>query len=107
MTRVVLDGLLVLIVAASWLAAWGLARLRSPLDRLHAASFANATFAILLPLFAFLGDGPSTRAFKTLLVGLLLLGGGAVASHAVGRAILLRDEADRRPRGARAVTASR
>ncbi len=96
MTRLALDVLLALLVFSAWLAAWGLLRLRAPLDRLHAASFANATAAILLPLFAFLSDGPSTRALKTLLIGALLLGGGAVASHAAGRAILLRDEADRR-----------
>ncbi len=95
MTAFVLAALLSLLVLAAWLAAAGLARLASPLDRLHAASFANAAAAILLPAIALVSDGVSTRTLKTVLIGALLLVGGAVASHAAGRAILARSEADR------------
>ena len=87
---VLIDVLLGLLVAVTWLGCLGFARLRTPLDRLHCASFVNAAAGVLLALVAFVADGPSDRAFKILLMVAVTLVSGAVLSHAVGRALLYR-----------------
>ncbi len=87
---VVIDMLLGLLVAVTWLGCLGFARLRSPLDRLHCASFVNAAAGVLLAAVAFLADGPSDRAFKVLLTVAVSLVAGSALSHAVGRALLYR-----------------
>ena len=86
----VIDGLLGLLVAVTWLGCLGFARLRSPLDRLHCAGFVNAAGGIVLAAVAFAADGPSDRAFKVLLTVAVTLVSGAALSHAVGRALLYR-----------------
>ncbi len=91
MTSVAIDALLVAAVAACWLGALGLARLRAPLDRLHCAAFVNATALPAIAVAALVADGLSSRAVKLLLVALLALLVGAAGSHASGRAIALRD----------------
>ncbi len=101
MTKLAIDGLLVLAVLAACLASAGFARLRAPLDRLHCVAFVNATSGIAVLLAALLAEGPTTRVFKILLiVGIGLLAGAAM-SHATGRALLLRGtlepEESRRP----------
>lgn len=42
-----IDVLLSLLVAVTWLGCVGFARLRAPLDRLHCAAFVNATAGFL------------------------------------------------------------
>jgi multisubunit Na+/H+ antiporter MnhG subunit len=85
--------LLAVVVGATWLGCFGFARLRTPLDRLHCVAFVNFTAGTALTIAAFVADGPSTRAFKILLMTLLSLAGGAALSHATGRALWMRDRA--------------
>ena len=87
---VVIDILLGLLVAATWLGCLGFARLRTPLDRLHCAAFVNAVGGLLLGVIAFAADGASDRAFKVLLIVAVSLVSGAALSHAVGRALIYR-----------------
>jgi multisubunit Na+/H+ antiporter MnhG subunit len=84
------DALLVALVAVTWLGCLGFARLRDPLDRLHCAAFVNVAAGAVLVAAVFLADGPSTRAWKTLLTVLASVGFGAALSHAAGRALLYR-----------------
>ena len=85
-----IDVLLGLLVAVTWLGCLGFARLRTPLDRLHCAAFVNAAAGALLTAGAFAADGPSVRAFKVLLMVAVSLLAGAALSHAAGRALLYR-----------------
>lgn len=85
-----IDALLGLLVAVTWLGCLGFARLRTPLDRLHCASFVNAAAGVLLAVTAFVADGASDRAFKILLMVAVTLVSGAALSHALGRALLYR-----------------
>jgi multisubunit Na+/H+ antiporter MnhG subunit len=88
---VVVDVLLVVLIALAWLGSIGFARLRSPLDRLHCAAFVNVAAGSVLVVATFLADGPSDRSWKVLLTVLASVAGGAVLSHAAGRALLYRD----------------
>ena len=83
--------LLALVVLALWLASWGFALLPSAYDRLHCTSFAAAAAGLPLVAAGFVSDGASDRAFKILLLALLLLLSGATLAHASGRAIASRD----------------
>jgi len=87
----VVDGLLVLLVAVTWLGCLGFARLRTPLDRLHCAAFVNVAAGAVLVALAFVADGSSTRAWKVMAAVLVSVAGGAALSHAAGRALLYRD----------------
>ena len=84
--------LLALLVAGAWLAAFGFARLRSPLDRLHCVSFVYVACGLPLATLAFLADGASTRAFKVLFLVIVALVAGASVTQAMARAIFVRDE---------------
>lgn len=85
------DGLLALATAAIWLGCLGFARLRAPLDRLHAATFAGVVAGPIILLAGVVSFGPTFAMLKLLfLVVTMLLAGGAM-SHAVGRAIAWRD----------------
>ena len=86
----VIDVLLGVLVAVTWLGCLGFARLRTPLDLLHCASFVNAAGGMLLAAIAFAADGASDRAFKILLMVAVTLLAGAALSHALGRALLYR-----------------
>lgn len=87
----VLGILLALTVAATWLSALAVLRQRRALDRLHAVSFLNVTTGILVTAAGFAADGVSGRSLKILFMMTLLVGFGAVLSHAAGRAILMRE----------------
>lgn len=79
--------LLFVAIAAAWLAAFGLARLSAPFDRLHCVTFAAIACGIPIAAAAFAADGASDRALKTLLLVLVTFVSGAALSHAIGRAI--------------------
>ena len=85
------DLFLVVMVISAWLGAFGALRLRSPLDKLHAVAFINAAAGVALAAAGFLEDGVSTRSIKLACLVAVVLVVGAAASHAAGRAILLRD----------------
>ncbi len=87
----VVDGLLGLLVAVTWLGCLGFVRLRTPLDRLHCAAFVNVAAGAVLAAAAFAADGPSVRSWKVLATVLAGVVGGAALSHAAGRALLYRE----------------
>ncbi len=78
-------------VAASWLSALALLRMPRALDRLHAISFLNVALSVLVTAIGFAADGVSTRSLKILFMMVLVVGFGAVLSHAAGRALLMRE----------------
>lgn len=87
----VVDALLVLAVIAAWLGALGFARLSTALERLHCASFVNALALSLVTAAAWIQDGPSPRSFSATALLVFVLVVGAATSHAVGRALHLRE----------------
>jgi multisubunit Na+/H+ antiporter MnhG subunit len=93
----VIGAILVLATLAVWIGCVGFARLSSPYDRLHCATFVAATAGPLLVLMAFWADGASDRAWKILLTVILALVNGAALSHAIGRTIAWRDSTDEAP----------
>ncbi|GJD35786.1 monovalent cation/H(+) antiporter subunit G [Methylobacterium aerolatum] len=82
---------LALAVAATWLAALALLRQPRALDRLHAVSFLNVAAGLFVTAAGFAADGVSVRSLKILFLMALLVGSGAVLSHAAGRALLMRE----------------
>lgn len=82
---------LALSVASFWLAAWGLLRLPSAYDRLHCVPFAAIAGGLPVLIATFIAQGVSAGAFKVLLIFMLNLGCGAALTHAIGRAMALRD----------------
>ena len=93
MKAVLLPASLLLMVAASWLGALGAARLRTPLERLHAVTFVNIAAGVALVLAALVSDGFSARVAKVALIVILSWASGAALSHATGRAVVRRDAA--------------
>jgi monovalent cation/proton antiporter MnhG/PhaG subunit len=87
----VITACLAALVLSIWIGCFGFARLSSPYDRLHCATFIAATGGVLAALAAFLADGASDRAWKILLVVVLVLVNGAALSHAVSRAVAWRE----------------
>ncbi len=94
MSRYLIDALLAVAVCGAWLGCAGLARLRTPLDRMHCAAFVNWTALAPIAAAAFVADGGSNRAWKLLLAVIVTLLASSVLSHATGRALSIR-EADR------------
>lgn len=92
-----IDALLVLAVLAVWIGCIGFARLRSPFDRLHCATFVAVSAGPLLVLAAFLADGFSDRPGKILLLLVLAAFNGAASGHAVARTIAWREAAGEGP----------
>lgn len=86
---VVVTALLVVGIAATWLGAAALLRLR-PLARLHTVAFVNVAAGGAITAAAWAAEGPSPRTAKVLLIWLVLLVSGALASHVTGRAIHVR-----------------
>jgi multisubunit Na+/H+ antiporter MnhG subunit len=84
------EALLTLTVLTFWLGAAGFARLAWPLDRLHCVTFVNITCGALILVAAGLWGGSPDDVIKVaLLLGILVIGGAAVA-HATARAIVQR-----------------
>ena len=96
MSAILVDALLATAVVAAWIGALGFARLGSALDRLHCVTFLTIGCGLPIVIAAFVADGPSTRAFKLLLLFVVALVAGAAMTHAAARAIFTRDEAGER-----------
>ena len=78
-------------VLSAWLGCLAAIRMRSALDRLHAVAFVNAACGAFVAAAGLLTDGVSTRSVKLACLALFVLVTSAAVSHAVGRALLLRD----------------
>ncbi len=91
------DAVLAALVAFALLSTTAMVRLRSGLDALHALGFLGLVCGALLVIAVVISEGFATVAFKAVFLFAVLLGGGAVAMHATGRALYLRRtwEADR------------
>lgn len=88
---IVIAILLGLAVGTTWLSALALLRQPHALDRLHAVSFLNVATGVLVSAAGFAADGISGRSLKILFMMIVLIGAGAVLSHAAGRALLMRE----------------
>ncbi len=95
MKALAVDILLAVAVAAVWLAAIALLRLRTALDRLHCATFVNVAAGLAVTLAVLVQDGATSRSWKTAAILILTLLVGSATSHAVGRALHLRDAEER------------
>jgi multicomponent Na+:H+ antiporter subunit G len=82
--------LLMLGVAAMWLAGFGMLRLPEALARLHCVSFAGAAGGICFTAAVLIDRGADQLGLKTLLIAVLTLLGGAVYVHASGRGLRYR-----------------
>jgi multicomponent Na+:H+ antiporter subunit G len=85
--------LVVLGVAAGWLAAFGLLRLPNAFARLHCVGFAGAAGGFCFATAVLIDRGGDPLGFKTATTIILLLLTGAVSVHATGRALRLRRQA--------------
>jgi multisubunit Na+/H+ antiporter MnhG subunit len=74
-------------VVVSVCAALGMLLVRDPADRLHLTSPLNTLGATLVAVAVAVETGWGRAAVKDLVIGLLLLGTGAVVSAATGQAI--------------------
>lgn len=86
-----IDVLLAISVVAAWLACLGFARLTDALDRLHCATFVGCAVGPPLLIAAFLTRGASADMVKILFLLVVGVLSGGVLSHALGRAIVLRE----------------
>ena len=93
---VVVAALLAIAVASAWIGALGFARLSSALDRLHCVTFVYVGCWLPVVIAAFVADGPSSRAFKILLLFVVSFVAGAAVNQAVARCIFTRDETGER-----------
>lgn len=93
--NVVLGIFLGLTVLAVWLGTIGILQARTALARIHAATFVAVAGGLPLLVSVFLADGASPRAWKSLGLMLMLLVTGSATSHALGRAIVTRREAEK------------
>jgi multicomponent Na+:H+ antiporter subunit G len=87
---IVLDALLVLAVAGATVAALAFVRLPTPLERLHPGSFVAVFSGAALIGAAFATEGVTGQSVKMVLIVIVLILSGALANHAVGRALHLR-----------------
>lgn len=78
-------------VIAAWIAALAFARLRTPLERLHTATFVNVAGGGGLVLAAWLGDGATSRALKCTAIWIATVLVGALLGHVAGHALHIRD----------------
>ena len=83
------------VLGSAWLGALGFVRLRTALDRLHCATFVNVAAGLSLTLAVLVSDGLTSRSWKAVALLLTTVLVGAATSHAVGRALHLRDGVER------------
>ncbi|MFP5236254.1 MAG: monovalent cation/H(+) antiporter subunit G [Acidobacteriota bacterium] len=86
---IAVDVLLGLAVAACWLGVIGMLRMPHPTQALQYLQLPGvAMFAVTVALF--LKTGPSSAAFKTVLIAIVLMGINSVVTHATARAFRVR-----------------
>ena len=82
-------------VFAAWLGCFGFVRMKTALARLHCAAFVYVAAGFAITLAVLVQDGATDRLLKMIAIWAILLLGGAATSHAIGRALILRDGAGR------------
>jgi multisubunit Na+/H+ antiporter MnhG subunit len=93
--QVAVDIALGLVVAAGWLAAAAFVRMRTAMDRLHCSTFVTVVGGALLFVAVAFQDGATSRTWKTLFLIATSTAISAAGSHAIGRALQLREGAQR------------
>jgi multicomponent Na+:H+ antiporter subunit G len=88
----VVGTLLALAVALAWLSVFGLLVMRNPYDRLHAVGPLNILPPILIVAAILVNDGFSAASAKLLLIVLVMIATGSVLTHAIGRAVRVREQ---------------
>lgn len=76
---------------AAVLATLAFLRLKTALDRLHCASFVMVATGFAVTAAAIVQDGVTSRSWKVAALFVLSLLVGAVTTHALGRALHLRE----------------
>lgn len=89
--------MLAIAVLSVWLGCIGFARLPTSYARLHCSQFVVIAAGLPLVLASIAADGPSDRTLKIFLLLMVLLLSGAALSHAIGRAIALREMSEPEP----------
>lgn len=86
---IAVDVLLGSAVVACWLGVIGMLRMPHPTQALQYLQLPGvAMFAVTVAMF--LDTGPSSAAFKTLLIAIVLMGINSVVTHATARAFRVR-----------------
>lgn len=93
----VVDGLLVLGVGIQLVCALGLLVFRDVFERLHLVGPANGVGALAIAVAVAVDTPAGDGGVKALLVGGVLLVTGPIITHAVGRALTLRERAPEKP----------
>lgn len=87
---IALDLLLGVAVAAAAVAALAFVRLPTPLERLHPGSFVAIVSGAAFIGAAFVTVGITGQSVKMVLIVVVLILSGALANHAIGRALHMR-----------------
>ncbi|HEY3912048.1 MAG TPA: monovalent cation/H(+) antiporter subunit G [Stellaceae bacterium] len=95
MKELAVEMLLGAAVLSAWLGCYGFVRFKTALDRLHCAAFVNVAAGFAITLAVLVQDGATDRLLKMIAVWAVLPLAGAATSHAIGRALVLRDGAGR------------
>lgn len=82
---------LAIVVISCWLGVLGMWRMREPMQALHYLSVPATVGVFALAVAAFLEEGSSQIAWKTLLVAFILMGINSVGTHATARAFRARE----------------
>jgi multisubunit Na+/H+ antiporter MnhG subunit len=86
------SALLTIAVGAAWLGAGAFLLLETPYDKLHAAVYVAVVSGAAVTLAVILSEPFSAHALKATIIFVLSINFGAVLSHAIGHAMILRDE---------------
>lgn len=98
-----IDTLLGVTVAACWLGAAGMLRMRHPVQALQYLSVPATVGAFAATVAVFTQEGFCSASLKTFLTVLVLLMTNAVATHAIARAFRTRELGHWKPRDGDAV----
>jgi monovalent cation/proton antiporter MnhG/PhaG subunit len=82
---------LVLLVAACWVGALGMWRMREPMQALHYLSLPASIGGVFLVIAVFLEEGSTQISWKTLLIAGILFVINSVGAHATARAFRARE----------------
>lgn len=88
--------LLAIAVGAAWLCCFGLLVMRNPYDRLHAIAPASILPPLLIAAAVFVHSGISQAGIKTLAIACVLLFVSPIVTHAIARAVRIRETGDLR-----------
>lgn len=83
--------LLAFAVLVAWIMALAFVRMPAHFGRLHAVTFFNLVAGGAITAAVIVADGFTARSFQTVLIWLVVVAGGALLSHAIARALHLRE----------------